>query len=306
MASNYSSNSTGKSWLNEKIIASITVIAIPIDILVIMLVVSCKSKLIRTEYYILLQLNVLSFLISISALSAFVSYNVTATSIFNQYQCFIINIANLLIFFLVNLVILYYSVFHLSFLSRAKWMLKLKLLIENANFFLIYFISLLIVLTGMVIAAGIGIYRDITSKIDYNLCFNLEANKIKNIFIMMSELPMFLAILVYSIAGVLVLCNRLFSQQKYLNTNEKKRFRRNFLLVVKFFIFTILNFLKTVPMCLLMISFFYCERCHLDVLYQLFYVSYLCYIIQPFFLIFIQSILKKQFIEIVFKFFNRN
>lgn len=304
METNLSLNSTINLYPNQFILISIGIFAIPIDILVIALVILCKTNLLRTEYYILLQLNVQSIIFSFLTVTTLILSKVSDSNIF-QYQCFFANLAECLVLFLLNIIILYYSLFHVSLLSRTRYIVKLNELIRNSKCFLIYYISLLVAFTVVLMAEGIWTYRYSASKFAFNLCDDLNRSKIINITILTFELPICIAILIYSIACVFVLCSRIINKQNYSSLNENQRFKRNLILIVKFWLFSVFNFIKTAPIFLLLLSYIFCESCQMNVLVYFSYASYICYVIQPFFLILIQNILNKQLTLIISKVLNR-
>lgn len=305
--SNYSSHHHGMDDLSfHKVMLSTSIMGAVMDILLIVIILGAKAKLLRTEFNILLNVNVLSFLFSALSIVTFVAMFFDLNGFFFQMQCFVIYFGDFLIVFLMNLIILYYSLFHVSFLSRSKPILKLNEFMRNAKWFGVYFVLVLIVSTGLTIGLAFLVYHETVAIVGYHLCNDATNNVKLNALLLVLIIPLFVAILVYSFAAVYIVCTRLTNKQKYLNANEHIRFKRNLLLIFKFLLFNFLSFLKSAPLSFVAIEILFCEYCNIFEIRKWIYCALISYVLQPFLLLFIQNILKNELKQLLNKFIGHN
>lgn len=298
-----SANSSFYFEINEKVLStkfllSITVLSTLTDILIILIVFKAKHRLLKTEFYILIQLNVYSFVYSISNLMTFLVQILTFGIVY-QYECHIAFLIQSVSVFGTSVAMLYYSLFHLSFLARSKWLIALNTFVRNSRHFFVFSCSLAASYATAIIVIGIVVYEE---TLVTDLCVQPFIN-IKIIVCMLIMLfPIVVTIIDYLVAVVFVLAYRSANKFKHASMDEQKRFKRNFKLILKFLLFNLVNLFKTAPLYLLAICNFMGK---LDFLSKMFYflgVSYFMIIIQPLVLVLIQNILRKQLKELVGKF----
>lgn len=306
---NESTNETTKSQLKPTFVLylSFACIFCPINIFAMFIVISSRLKLVKVEFF-LLSWNLI--LLSCDKLEKIWFFSHLILLNLNMIPLEL-NIANQTIEFLFSfcyfMSLLYYSLFHLSTLNRSKYFLKLYNVLHESKTFIIYSISILTLATTYSVSiALICYYKIIYAEIGEDLrvyTFILLGHPFESNVI--SVLP----ILVYLMAILLVLHSRLNCCQ-ILNQNasseNQNRFKRNLVLVGKFFILTIIQTLATFPKNFSHLLLIFCpaSNCQLGLIELFYIIGYAILSIQPVFIVFVHTILRSTLSSLIRRLFS--
>lgn len=297
---NESAADNGETVLNQKFLLSTSVASIVINAMIICVIITAKCKLILIEFHILIQLALLSFFYSICSFSLFVSLLIDI-GVYFQYQCYVMFFLEVMSVFGISVVMTYYSLFHLSFLARYKFFLQMNKFIRNVKHFLVYSMLCIVLYVVLSVIIGTKVYVDIGSSRWIDLCEEPFRNRKINVLVLIIIPSLLVCFVNYLMAIVFVSASRLRRKLKYAKMDEQKRFKRNLKLVVKFFLFNLLNLFKTAPLCLMAISNI-SNNFMLSKFTIFLTFPYLVLLFQPIMLVLIHNILKKQAKELIFKY----
>lgn len=268
---------------------SMWIILLVCSFFVLYLILSNRSTLIQIEFHVL---------------ATFVSFTLTSQLLiiiyyFTQllYPCLqytilahIISLLFLILDVLTCSTLIYYSVYQFSILTRSKFILAVYNRVIRLKTFIIYLLSINIVI--MII----DLFFLIRSFLDFEIYIKL--------LLINSSVPRFILISFYFSSAIQVAFSRLMKKSKIKNSAaDEKRFRRNFRLMLKFMILPILYIVYFVPK--LFIVFFKYDMNSRELFINLMdLLSDFFFFITPLLLIYVHNILKKKFLKFISKCFS--
>lgn len=222
------------------IIVSVWSTTLIIDLLVIIIEFKSRQILIRLEFFILLAISISSLLLKIASILTYIELYFSET-IFGQHTNFILQWVSINFTFFQSMSLVYYSLYHITFLKRSSCFLVLFNLVHNVKSFVIYL-------------AIISVYSLLLTSIYMILTYipmyssNLGLAQFQRRFIVMIILecavPPFLASIVYVVAFLITYFSRF---QKTNSSDELKRAQMNFKLMFKFLLLTLSIIMYILP-----------------------------------------------------------
>lgn len=286
-------------FITQKITISFLALFINLDIVAISIIILSRLKLDKTEFYILLINSILQINMKLSL----IWYNL---SNFVLKINFIIDYFHLSYDIIVSscfsLSLFYYSLFHLSSLNRSKYFLKLFTMIHNAKTFFLYLTLVFLIFLALALFICLFTY----SKVSPDFTLDNQTQDVIFYCYLITIVPTFFPILVY-LASIFVVFMTKFganseATNRYATTsrnanqlNDHIRFKRNLLLVLKFFLLATIYLIGYLPSNILFFIGFYCPNCFGIALIIFNYFCEFLLFFQPFLLVFIHSILRKTF-----------
>lgn len=290
-----------RSPLHQTLFFTTSIMSIIIDLFVITIIIRVRSKLLRTEFLILLHLNALSCLYSIVSSLIATEFFQKKTNTSFRLDCYVGFVIQIIVVFSTSTHIFYYSLFHLTLVTKPFRLAKLNKFIDRSKNFYIFSILTLACFVGFTFPVILLIYNNLNKLESYNICKIpiIDRNLAYILFSVMVSL--ILSFVNYSISSAIVINGLISSKRKNIHSNEKRAMRKTLKLIFKFMIFTILNFFKICPFAVISYSTFFCEKC-LAYLSTYITVAYLTFLIQPILLIFIHRIINIEFKQLLKKF----
>lgn len=266
--------------------------SLSLDLATILTVVASRAKLINTEFFILILFNFMDVNNKIAILLYF--YNSLDFDLLFALIAFSYSIvAN----FCITMNLFYYSIFHLSTLSRSAVFLKLFELVHRFRNFIIYEIVCVVfsfVLTAILARSN---YLELREFISNPLISTLFFVKFSFQVICQNIIPCCLSLLMYISSMVFVFGSRLSDRHgKYAaSASERRKFRRNTLLLVKFTFYACVNVFSTLPIAIFCIILLICPTCPLITIRFFAYFGFICFAIKSPSLVLLHNILRATF-----------
>lgn len=272
-------------------------ISVFLNISAIVIVHLSRTKLIQTEFLILIILNTIS---TIQKILMSINFTIVTyiSSIFSDCEQLLL-IAVIGIFDGgYSVILLYYSIFQVTTTSRAKLFLQTFNVIHNWKTYLIY-VSLWFAIATLatIVVASLLYVEDKACGYIWQRTFTLE--------LFISIIPRFLPAIVY-LLGTVFLCyswskNRM---SKYFNDrNQIKRFRRNLKLMFKFLAFALVLLVSNSTQMGFYIIAINCPEFDCQRIYQAYsfinFIGYGVSFMQPIIIIYIHNILKETFFNFI-------
>lgn len=281
-------------------ISIVTVIGITLILDISSIITIIRTQLIKTEFLILLSNNVFSFIFKLIGVVKSLNKTGKLDSI-GIWNCLISFSLNNDIFFAIFIIYFYYSLFHFSTVSRSGCLRRIFTFTHNKNVFLAYLASLFVSYTIYVFIYSIEFQVQLFVS---NNKFNCDRPNL-NLYHVIP--PISIAILfptpiVYLIAIIYLLILRIYESK---NSTSVKLFRKKFIILIKFFVFSVVIFFISVPQYLYpFLNYFFLKpnsvlKFASDILFLVFFS------IQTMFLVLIHNKLRKSFIIIFINPFKR-
>lgn len=320
---NYSSNST-LNFSNvplldrhlDKLGVAITYLWIfssLLDFAILAVIFQSRSTLSRIEFMILFTMRIYWSLLKLSVILTYVDLYLRE-NIFNSMTKLLINLFVSNVSFIFSTTLIYYSIYHITFLKRSKIFLALFNLVQKPKTFIVYSIVTIIVSPLVTLVSLAILYPEVYGGY-------IEASFFENtkrIFIMeviLLIIPSICPSLVYFTATVITCYCRLLStvsskSSKHTVDAESKRFRKNLRLLLKFlvlaFVYMMCMLPKTIYAIILVYSNF--RSPYLEILN---YSGDLFFILSSFVIILVHKIIgetffrnRKQIVHSCCRFFN--
>lgn len=287
--------------INILIMSIIWTIGILFSILCTYIIVISKPKLIQVEFYILISFSVSTILFKIfSNLLFYLTYS----SITLMDGCLFMVINSLCLTFIeeVRMIILYYSLYQVSKVSRSRFFLLLYKLTHSKRNFIIFklattVLAVLFTLTYLTLAY-----------LDVHKCPSVLVIMDKfmfNFILIQFTIPCYTPIFVYTLATAYVCYSRFIQRHEINSTNniqEMSKFRKNLKLLFNFFAMT-LSFIFSASFLNLFYFLFYIhpESIAFIVIGHIGFIFYACQII---FVIYVHSILRNTSKSVISRFYS--
>lgn len=280
---------------------SIGIFSFVSDLICMSTVFASRFKLIKTEFYILILIGLMDINDKLGVLFYFyvsLKFNLLYSSLSLSYS--------VLTNFCINMYLFYYSLFHLTSLSRSRLFLKLFQIVHKTQIFVIY--SILILLISLTLTCSFSI-------VDYFYLKQFETDPLLFLkffssyslrVLLQTLFPSVLSLVTYFLSIGFSLMRLKGKQSKHLSQSEMKSSRRNIILSVKFLFYAIINFISSFPVVIFCALFLFCPQCNLRDIRFLAYFGILSFIIKSIFLIFIHKILRDTFMKHFRDFFYCN
>lgn len=207
-------------------------------------VLASRPRLIKTEFFILIWICFLTLNFKFATIMYFHnSFNFALLYAIISYTYEMINN------FCINITLFYYALFHLSTLRRSQCFLRVFNLIHNPKSFVVYSSLFLVVSLVISLAFSITTYFELRPFEQNPLLYSLFFVKYSIPIICETVVPSLFAIVTYLVATVIVCASRLRNHQSKYSTNndEKRKFRRNLVLLLKFWFLATYNFVCFFP-----------------------------------------------------------
>lgn len=275
------------------------------DIFCIFLIKEARKTLIKIEFYLLTALTLAQIYLKIYFLSFYIVFSSKIKIKF--FLCLIIySLRNSSTQYFLTL--FYYSLFHLSFISRNKHFLKLNLFIKKPK----NFIKFIIVTTTISFVYSFSFafyfqkeifvteakYCSIKPEWEYGQNVNLIWDMIFETF------PTILTNFTYYLCSFLII-RKIFFKKIGSSISQLRHYRRLFKVILKFCFFNTLSNVNIIVLILICVQLGFKKKLivsYLNFFYKLFiYLTYM----QSIFLLFIHVKLKAQFLEFLFKIFHK-
>lgn len=267
---------------------------------VLVLIKQSRHALVRAEFYILLLFNIFLFL---NIFIICVYFPISFFKLMDKKCDFGIGLLILTIDVSTCCTLIYYSLYQISLLSRDRFFLRVFHFVHNLKHFFIFELSIFL------ICGTVNVFCFISLTTLFNLFQSAHFQAINSCETFVTR---FILLLVYSSASIYVIITRLVNRKANnmaINSNENKRLRRNFRLMLKFLIMPILLISYYIPKLTGVIIQIIFETDSLFVNYAILdifdRIGDFLYLLQPFVLIFVHNVLKKAFLTFVLKCFNR-
>lgn len=270
-------------------IASLLILTLSllVDIPCLLIIIACRKRLVKIEFYILLvkslfigEIRMINIIICIKYIYGFDKNN-------NPFFCSITYILNLQSLFAYYAVLFYYSLFHFSAIQRTKFV---DLIRSVRNFFIYTIVVVSLFLTFILTYSytfrfALFARNSTTCSIEYSKF----AITMPLVLLSVSFLPVF----VYSIATIMLL----FKRSK---TECKLRQRKTLKLSIKFLLFSSFTCLMSLSQNLttiLVVLFFKNDIFFICSVFEI--VFYLLFFIHPIFVNVIHKILRNRLKEVI-------
>lgn len=262
-------------------------------------IILSKSKLIPTEFAILIVFNITTLVLKLCLTLVYLSewqnmFGLCFYSINSSITYFV--------FPMISSTLFYYSLYQVSNISRSRLFIILFNQTRSLKKFLIFEIFIFLIFAS----ASISIYV-INSEQD-PFCTNQNIAKYFYLIIFAMFVPALFPLVVYAFGIAYICVTRLRNQkQKYSTNNEtqtsqnRKRFKMNLNLMLKFLFLALIYIFGALPQTANYFIYINCPKCsaNLKFISYIIYVSNFFYIFQPIFLIYIHAILQKRFLQFI-------
>lgn len=284
------------------------------DVIIILVILKSISKLTRIEFYILCTIAFCSTLFKLTALLVYVIiyFNIM---LFGQYTSVVILGIAINSNFVESMMIFFYSLYHVTFLKRSNFFVKLSNAIQQPRTLLIYIIAVVVI--SIVISSSCLVIVTLQTQAETHmigLSMKLIEQKSMCLLIFLVIIPAFLPSLIYSIATLITFFSRLRAKRTFSSFNQTlsniqmKRFRKNLSLFSKFLLLGVFNILYVILKTLYQLISVYSETNNQSLL-LLNYFGDFFFLTMTIFLIFIHRILRqtlKKVFKDIFNFFYRS
>lgn len=281
------------------IIIAIIIISIMFDIFSLSIIIASKSKLIKTEYFILIAICQISMVNKFTGIFQKLQELFHSLAQLGLLNCLIVYTINIDVNFVFYMIIFYYSLFHLSSIKRGPHFTKFFNLIHEPKNFLIYLTFIFISYSTFIISFTFIFRSQIF--LEQNGCdlnYNNKLAYIPFFFYIMA----FLTQIVYLAAIVILIILKVKTKQM----NEIKKLGRNLIIVIKFSIFSIISLIITMPWYIFNILYFLISYSDLYVISISQFFAQILFLFQTILLVFIHCRLREKFFsvfrKILFKF----
>lgn len=284
-------------------IVSIVIIALSIvlDSLSYGTIIYCKKKLIKVEFFILLTANILLTLTKLINLAAYVLNSNTFVT------CFIYYSLSIDVSFCYYSILFFYSMFHLSNISRSIVFQKMFSFVHSPKVFLVYCLVILVGTSAFIFSYSYWFrFSMFTESKNGKSCgYVTWENKI--LFPPFALNISFATTLVYFVATVYTKYSQWVTHKRGViystdKMNDFKRQRRFLLVMAKFCLFSIFTCLLSMSQNLPIIIYYFSVNTMLDTNLMLNVMGLIfdCLVmVDPIFLIIIQNILRKNFKKLI-------
>lgn len=261
-----------------------------------------KTKLLKTEIYILFMFNVMSFAYNFLGVVLFFLVYFIYPDLFYNCAFSVFNTIWLILMPKLFMTMFYYSLFQVSSLSRHRFMLILHSTLHKTRTFLIYDLLMTIFFSAFISFIVLSAF------FDENKCpsvITLTSYYILLKFLVLFQVPSILPVVVYFSATVYVFYSRHVRRAELLsNRQELLKLRKKTKLVLKFFVMAVSLAADSLLQCIYLFSLFIVPI-NSTLISILGNIGFLISSLQPIFLIYIHSIMKKSFKMFILTFLNR-
>lgn len=223
------------------IVISITSVAIFLDLFILTIVVRARAKLVPAEFVILIANNILCIVFKLVGLFKSTQMIVDLREQLGYVRCYIVYSQDLASFFAILAVLFYYSLFHISSVARNSITRLVFSFTHNSRVFLAYF---------LIVCVGFNLFMLVYSIVFRSSLFNKSRSSCirNNLFTLVPTMTYLISLpiqIVYFLAIVFLVYSRLNAPRN--NTTIGKTFRKNLMILVKFFVFSLLTLLISAP-----------------------------------------------------------
>lgn len=302
---NSSSKSIDEILFNRTFVVAITSIwsfGVLLSTIALVVLFASKSKLIKSEFYILLSYNAYGTLYRVTAVVIFTLTLFFYPDIFNDCVFSIVNTLWSIVMFKLFMIMFYYSLFQVSSVSRHPLCARLHTLVLNVRTFLVFqtlvIVFITILLTYIVLVANAELHKCPSA-------FDLLSYMILFKFLTTYVLPSILPVLVYFIAICYVFFARLNNSRGHLvAANELKRARKDFKLLLRFLALGLVCTASSLLQNIFLYSMFFSPSFDFVLNSIVGGLGFFILAIQPILLIYIHSIMKQSSIRLFKRAFN--
>ena len=285
------SNEWITSWDNSVLngaIFSITIlnVSILIDLLFLYITISSRSKLIRTEYYILISIGCLSILNK--QMGVFKTLlQIVDLRFLGILNCILVYTVDLDLGFTYYMIFFYYSLFHLATIDRCHAFLVLfDVLHKHPRNYLIYLTSVFVLFAIFITSYSILFSRQIFLVNETSICTLIDSYTA--IAPMLTYLLCSITPFVYLFA-IMISINLMTRRPK----SELVNYRRGLIVSVKFFLFSLSVILITIPQYLFHLMYYFFGYFDVTLYESLHLTSELLFITQTAFLLYVNCQLRR-------------
>lgn len=298
---NRSSSIVSINYTYGTIMTSIWSSTILVNSVSLLTIVSSRTKLTRSEFYILSTFNLIAIVLKL-VLTLFYIHRYFLAEFLGPCSYLVFQAMSSTLNTSLYMTLFYYSLYQTSNLSRNKWLLKLFNIVHNWKNTFLFEVAVFLLASSGAIAYSIVVYK----RSNYNKCANLKV-ELFYLVLFWVVVPSILPVVLYAAATVYICYCRFSRPSSYLSSqSESKRFRRNVKLLMRFLALALIVSLSLLPQTVYYFISILCPKCTVDSVFlaNISYVGYFFYGIVPFILIYIHKILRRTFLNFILTVFN--
>lgn len=207
-----------------------------VELIFLFVIIKSKSNLVPVEYLILLEITSGWFSFKMVIIYNYISGLISS----NDYSFFKLLLSQWLFgnaSFLLSMFMIYYSVYHVSTLTRSPLFLKLFYLVRRKQTLLVFTILVAIYSITFTTVSYITVYQRleiIFSNGTTKEAWSLYQTSNIHLVILQSLTPPFVTSSIYFIGVIVIFKSWISDHRSYATKSTNKRFKRNLVLIVKF------------------------------------------------------------------------
>lgn len=271
-------------------------ISYSIDILAMVIIFKCRTKLKLIEHLILSMSQTLSLSYKFFSIFIIMALNFDKF-IAGKFTCISIYPFTFSISLCYNCTWAYYSLYQYSSIKRTGHYLKLFNFTHNRRNFGLVAIGI-VSFTIALVFSMFNVFRgDMLNETNDGKCGLLYKSRLTLALITFTSVPSFMVLVVY-VVSIVSLIMEVKSTKNCLSKSDMNRYRKSFRVSVKFLCFSLLPFLSCcIRFGFVSLNYFCptCKKCYYDLLQ---FIIIFMYMIEPALIIYVHNVLKRQFLNL--------